>query len=424
MARILVLTNLYPPHHFGGYELSCHDVVALWRAWGHEVTILTSDFRKSGVPDAPDERDHVRRELSIAFDGKELQRWPIAKRLAFERSNQKALERALRELQPQVVSVWHMAGMSLSLLHRLARTGAPFVGVVCDEWPIYVERTDQWMRLWRRFPPAWRPVGKLTGVPTGFPDIGGCGSFCFVSHDLRDRCLSRSHWHYRRSTVTYSGINTDIFPVTDERAKETWSWMLVTAGRLDPRKGFDTAVQALAHLPADAHLRILSSADAPYRNELESLAAGLGVADRLSFSVTDRDGVRAAFTEADAVLFPSAWEEPFGLVPIEAMACGVPVAASGTGGSSEFLADEQNCLLFTPGDPASLADAVRRLGDSFELRRRLVEHGSATAQELTVERLAVELEAWHLAAITNFSDGVPGPPRDMRHYIETRRPLA
>lgn len=423
MARILVLTNLYPPHHFGGYELSCYDVVGLWRAWGHEVHVLTSDFRKPDQKDAPEDRGRVRRELRIAFDGKELQRWPLAKRLPSERFNQKALGRALGELQPDIVSVWHMAGMSLSLLHRLAREGTPFVGVVCDEWPIYVERTDQWMRIWHRLPPVWRVVGKLSGVPTGFPDIGGCGSFCFVSHDLRDRCLSRSSWHYRRSTVTYSGINTDIFPVIEDKADAVWSWELVTAGRMDPRKGFDTAIEALTHLPAEARLRILSSADAPYRMELERRAADLGVDDRVSFSLTDRAGVRAAFMKADAVLFPSAWEEPFGLVPVEAMACGVPVVASGTGGSSEFLADEHNCLLFSPGSPASLAHAVRRLKSSFQLRERLVEQGKATARELTVERLAVELEAWHVAASANFCDGVPGPPRDLRRYIRERRQL-
>ena len=423
MARILVLTNLYPPHHFGGYELSCHDVVTRWRAWGHDVTILTSDFRKSGVAEAPEDPRDVRRELRIAFDGRELQQWPLASRLDYERHNQEALKRAVRELQPDVVSVWHMAGMSLSLLHRLARDQVPLVGVVCDEWPIYIERTDQWMRFWRRLPPVWRVVGKLTGVPTGFPDIGGCASFCFVSNDLRDRCLSRSHWRYSRSTVTYSGIDTDVFPITAEAAKPTWSWRLVTAGRLDHRKGFDTAIRALRHLPPESGLQILSSADAPYRAELEAQAADLGVADRVVFSVTDRAGVRAAFSEADVVLFPSVWEEPFGLVPVEAMACGVPVIASGTGGSSEFLADGHNCLLFAPGDPSSLSDAIGHLASSSELRGRLVEQGKETARELTVDRLAVELETWHLAAVTGFRDGVPGPPRDLRQYIRERRPL-
>ena len=421
MARILVVTNLYPPHHFGGYELSCRDVVELWRRWGHEVTVLTSTTVRPGVPLTAEDRADVRRELCIAFDGRELQSWPLTKRLAYERRNQRSLQRALDEIRPDVVSVWHMAGMSLSMLHRLLWRHSRIVGVVCDEWPAYVERTDQWMRVWRLFPPFWRPVGKLSGVPTGYPDVGSGASFCFVSNDLRDRCLKKSRWYFPRSTVTYSGINTDEFPIVRRDARIEWSWKLKTAGRLDPRKGFNTAIGALPLLPPQSSLEILSSADAPYRLELEEMARGLGVADRVTFSTTDREGVRAAFMEADAVIFPSIWEEPFGLVPLEAMACGTPVAASGTGGSAEFLADGHNCVLFEPGDSASLSQGIMRLAGSAELRDKLVASGRATVAELTIERLASVLEAWHLAAIDDFSGGVPGPPRDMRRYVDGDR---
>ena len=417
MARILVLTNLYPPHHFGGYELSCRDVVESWRRWGHEVTVLTSSTVRPGVAPAAESRADVRRELHIAFDGRELQTWPIAKRLSYERHNQRCLRDALDELRPDVVSVWHMAGMPLSMLHRLLWRHSRIVGVVCDEWPAYVERTDQWMRMWRLLPPVWRPIGKLSGVPTGYPDVGSCASFCFVSNDLRDRCLKKSRWYFPRSTVTYSGINTDEFPITPRAERPDWSWKLKTAGRLDPRKGFDTAIEALAHLPAESRLEILSSSDAPYRLELEQVAHRFGVADRVTFSTTDRAGVRAAFMEADAVIFPSVWEEPFGLIPLEAMACGTPVAASGTGGSAEFLADGYNCVLFKPGDAAGLAQGIKRLADSADLRENLAASGYDTATELTAERLAAVLEAWHLAAVDDFAGGVPGPPRDMRRYV-------
>ena len=421
MARILVLTNLYPPNHFGGYELSCRDVVDRWRSWGHEVLVLTSSTVKPGVVSAPEPRDEVRRELRIAFDGRELERWPAARRLRYERANQTALQSALDDLRPDVVSVWHMAGMSLSLLHRLLTKHIRIVGVVCDEWPGYVEKTDQWMRLWRYLPPMWRAVSKLSGIPTGFPNVGYGASFCFVSHDLRDRCLKLSSWVFPQSTVTYSGINTLDFPIINRSANQNWTWNLTMAGRLDPRKGFSTAIEALTHLPVEARLEILSAADGPHRQELERKAGYLGVAERVHFDVGDRARVRSAFSRADAVLFPSTWEEPFGLVPVEAMACGTPVVASGTGGSVEFMASEYNCLLFSPGDPSSLADALHRLGASSQLRARLVANGRSTAVQLTIERVAADLEAWHLAAIDDFRTGVPGPPRDMRRYVRSGR---
>ena len=87
----------------------------------------------------------------------------------------------------------------------------------------------------------------------------------------------------------------------------------------------------------------------------------------------------AAYAEADAVVFPVLWDEPWGLVPLEAMARGRPVAATGRGGSGEYLRDGENCLLFEAGDAAELAAAVRRLAGDAQLRERLVAGGLATA---------------------------------------------
>jgi glycosyltransferase involved in cell wall biosynthesis len=86
------------------------------------------------------------------------------------------------------------------------------------------------------------------------------------------------------------------------------------------------------------------------------------------------------------------WDEPWGLVPIEAMAHGVPVVATGRGGSAEYLRDGDNALLHPPGDVAALARALRRLADEPELRERLRAGGAETAPRHTArafnERLA------------------------------------
>ena len=121
-----------------------------------------------------------------------------------------------------------------------------------------------------------------------------------------------------------------------------------------------------------------------------------------------RAELRERYAEADVCLFPTEWPEPFGLVPLEAMACGTPVVATGSGGSGEFLLHGENCLRFPPGDAAALAAAVRRLADDPDLRRRIVRTGFATANELSVDRLADVLEAWHIAAAGRYASGRPG----------------
>jgi glycosyltransferase involved in cell wall biosynthesis len=127
----------------------------------------------------------------------------------------------------------------------------------------------------------------------------------------------------------------------------------------------------------------------------------------VSFGSCDRAALSARYAAADAVVFPSTWDEPFGLVPVEAMACATPVVASGTGGSAEFLVDRVNCLLFRAGDETALAEALGLLAGDARLRASLIAGGLATADDLTVDRLADTLETWHHAAATDFVDGEP-----------------
>ena len=93
------------------------------------------------------------------------------------------------------------------------------------------------------------------------------------------------------------------------------------------------------------------------------------------------------------------------------MSCGVPVVATCTGGSVEFLGDGVNCLRFEAGNANDLAGAVRRVADDEGLRARLVAGGLQTAAELDVDRLADVLEAWHVAAATRFASGRPADRR-------------
>ena len=130
-----------------------------------------------------------------------------------------------------------------------------------------------------------------------------------------------------------------------------WSWSLAYVGRLDARKGVDTAVKALAHLPDAATLTLVGGWDEKEERRLRELAHTEGLAARVRFEgQASRDRVRAAYDDADAVLFPVRWEEPWGLVPLEAMARGRPVVASGRGGSGEYLRDGENALIASPDD--------------------------------------------------------------------------
>ncbi len=112
----------------------------------------------------------------------------------------------------------------------------------------------------------------------------------------------------------------------------------------------------------------------------------------------DGAGLREAYGECDAVIFPVRWSEPWGLVPLEAMGRGRPVVATGTGGSGEYLRDGENCLLFEPDDAPALADALTRLSADEALRATLREHGLQSASRYTSTAYNEGVEAALLAA--------------------------
>jgi glycosyltransferase involved in cell wall biosynthesis len=412
---------MYPPHHLGGYELSCRDVVERLRARGDDVLVLTTTMRLPGVADPPDERAAgVWRELDFYFRDADVWSPPVHRRPAIERHNQATLRRALDAARPDVVSVWHMGAMSLGLLSTLAASGVPLVYAVCDDWLIYGPDLDRWLRLFhrRRARALGRLVNALTGLPTSLPDLGRTGSFLFVSEATRDAAERWSRWTYPDSTVVFSGIDRRDFPATSPSSAHPWRWRLLYVGRLEERKGVHTLLRALARLPAEATLDVVGRGNETERAAFDRLVDELALGARVRVTAADRSELRAHYLDADVVVFPSEWAEPFGLVPIEAMACARPVVATGVGGSASFLADGRNCVLFRAGDPTALADAVRRLAEDSGLRDRVVRGGGHTATELDVERLADTFQAWHRAAAERFANGRPAdrpapvPPAD------------
>jgi glycogen synthase len=412
VTRVLIVGLHYPPHHVGGYEVACRDVAEGLVARGHEIAVLTSDLRRPGVEDPPDEASApvpVRRELAAWFRDEALYAPAPLDRWRMERRSQRALQRALDEVDPEVVFVWQMGALSLGLLTTVARRGTPIVYAVFDDWLSYAPVLDAWSRAFRRLPRLLaRAAGAALRLPTVVPDVGPTGVLCFISEETRRRAQELSPFSIPDSAIVYCGIDGSLFstPAEGPPAGRPWGGHLLYVGRYDPRKGIETAIRAMALLP-DATLEVQGTGDPGERDRLEALARGLGVGDRVSFGAVTRTELPERYRAADAVVFPSEWQEPFGLVPLEAMACGTPVVATGVGGSGEFLLDGANCLRFRAGDPAALAAAVDRLAADPSLRAELVRRGAATAAAFDVEHLVACFEAWLVGAATGFAAGRP-----------------
>jgi D-inositol-3-phosphate glycosyltransferase len=217
--------------------------------------------------------------------------------------------------------------------------------------------------------------------------------------------LLRMGAHRRRVTVVPCGVDLARFTAGDDprgssdhaedRRRTTAAGderrsgrrRLVAACRLVERKGIADAVAALACVP-DAELHVAGGPDAgalagdPEARRLRALADDLGVGDRLVLrGRVERADMPALLRSADVVVCVP-WYEPFGIVPLEAMACGVPVVASAVGGQIDSVVHGVTGIHVPPRDPPALATALRELLADGARRAELGRQG-----RLRVERL-------------------------------------
>jgi glycosyltransferase involved in cell wall biosynthesis len=173
----------------------------------------------------------------------------------------------------------------------------------------------------------------------------------------------------RRISVVPCGVDIEhfteegeVWPPRGERKR------LLSVGRLVERKGVDTVIRALRFL-GDAELVVAGGpssdklSEDPEAKRLVELAERLGVRDRVIMTGrVDREQMPALMRSADIVVCMP-WYEPFGIVPLEAMACRRPVVAAAVGGLVDTVADDITGMLVPPRRPDRLATALRRLLD-------------------------------------------------------------
>ncbi len=225
--------------------------------------------------------------------------------------------------------------------------------------------------LMRAKRPIWRDIFKRI--------IQASDYLLATSEEIRDVALRLAP--HPRSEVMTNAVDTNRFapraaPHSGERPR------LVVPRRLFPKNGVEYLVRAVPLIceRVDVETRIVG--DGPEHGRLTALAAELGVAERVEFvGARPNHEMPALLNSADLAVIPSLMEAT-SIAALEAMACGLPVAASAVGGLPEIIDDGVGAL-FEPADPAALAAAVLRLLQRDDLpdlgkegRRRVVEYWS------------------------------------------------
>jgi D-inositol-3-phosphate glycosyltransferase len=161
---------------------------------------------------------------------------------------------------------------------------------------------------------------------------------------------------------------------------------VVVVSRLVPRKGVDDAIRAVAALPG-VELVVAGGPAAPHHRQdpevhrLQWVATDAGAGERVTFTGGLPRGEVAALMRSADVVVCSPWYEPFGIVPVEAMACGVPVVGTAVGGLLDTIVDGRTGVLVPPRDPEAIRRSLATLLGDRAWRARMGRAAAARVEQ-------------------------------------------
>ncbi|WP_430647331.1 glycosyltransferase [Agromyces sp. GXS1127] len=211
-----------------------------------------------------------------------------------------------------------------------------------------------------------------------------------------------------RISVIPCGVDLQHFRPDGDTAARGDRPRVLVVGRMVPRKGVGTVIEAISLLAADGVdvelLVVGGGAPAggtdPELDRLAALVTRFGVADRVELrGQLPQSDLPPVYRSADLVVC-APWYEPFGIVPLEAMACGRPVVASSVGGLIDTVVHGRTGLHVQPRDARAVADAIRELVVDPERAARLGAAGRRrVAARYSWDRVAADTERAYLATL-------------------------
>jgi glycogen(starch) synthase len=371
--RILLVSNLYPPYAVGGYERLAAWTADGLRERGHDVQVLTGKgpafHARSDVQPALDLDLLALRDAhfgaGIAFaDG-------LAeglRRHVFSVHNLRATQRAIESARPDVVSFWNPAFITFSPLFAARSQGVPAV----------VHLSDTAANPFRNphppaFSPGLRPAARL--AVDGLLRFSGARRFVVPSVFLRDKLVRGEGLPEARVSVLPWPVPPAAGPAAAAEPREPRASRLLFVGSLAAEKGTRVLLEAFREAGGqrpDLTLTVIGDAGRDEVRRLRDAAAGLPVSFRGRLEHAE---VLQEYARHDVLVFPSVWDEPFAIVPLEAAAMGLAVIATTAGGTPEAFSDRQTSLLVPPGDAPALAAAILALARDAPLARALAVAG-------------------------------------------------
>jgi glycogen(starch) synthase len=414
--RILYVSNYFPPHYVGGYELHCGQAAEWMARNGHEVRVLTGDFRRpDAAPEAERERLDVRRELALRYwtDIADLGYW------AREWRDIRTFGRHLQDFRPDIVVLWNMTKLSSGIVLEAERLAPLCVYHLMDNGLLDFRTRNGLPQFWARAAQSFwgrltKPVGRwiyrqcfASDVTAWSPRYAVC-----VSNALRE-LLASNGLVFKTSHVSWITYDVALFndlPVGEASDVVRFFW----AGRLCRGKGLATTLDAIERLFARCPDGWTVDFCGPIDPEDDDLftprLARAEWKDRVRYlGLLPPGEMPAQYAAHDAFLFTSEVHEGLPGTIVEAFASGMPVIGTQTGGTRDVLREGENCLVYPMGDSEALSQAMERMIADEALRDRI----GKTAASFAYENFGNESVFPRLLAFyEQLLDGMPKKPLD------------
>lgn len=394
--RVLFCSNAYPPRFIGGAELIVEKHARMLRRLGYEAAVFAGEGQEAWGPHHALRRDHYndvpvwRIQLNhedFANTGVNFVNRPVEQRF----------EEVLDDFRPTVVHCHNLIGLSVQLLHLAKRRGLRTGLTLHDHW-MYCPRntlvTPEGDSCDPRYPCGCQaalsgpgectlPIFLRTGMMRTIAEQ--VDFFHFPSVYLRDIHML---WGLPadKCHAIPNGIELDRFAQV-RREPSPNRVRLTFVGYMGHHKGVELLVEAFAGTPENDRLFLNLVGNGELRKPLTERVKELGIAGRVKFwKKVPNERICEVYTQTDCLVLPSLWPENHPVSINEALAGGIPVIASNSGGIPELVTHCKTGYLFEQGDQAELQRIFSHVARNPDCLDVLSENARRDSQRLSLNR--------------------------------------
>jgi glycosyltransferase involved in cell wall biosynthesis len=371
--RILVVTNLLPPQEMGGYGRTMWEFSRELVARGHTVRVLTADMPhllRKPSPEHTEFETHVRRVLRLCGDWKDgaaVAEPDMEKRRQAVKFNHQKILSFAKEFRPDAVMAGNLDFVGHHFMQELVNARIPVVHRLGNARPGYEAHNS--------------PKSPLYCVAGG-------------SEWVNERIRANGYTAGRFAVVPPGSPLTEYFRAFPPQRTRL---RIAYAGLLMPYKGAHVLVDALVRVHRAGiafHCTLAGDSTEPgYVEKLRTFARAQGFGDALEFpGFLSKSELAALYARSNVLVFPSLVDEVFGKTQVEAMAAGLVVISTGSGGAREVIRDGVTGLLVKSDDAGALSEALARVQRDPARAEKIAAAGQADAFRFTTAASVDRLE--------------------------------